>query len=80
MPKRVRAWPAAARPLPAGLRQQTELRFVRHDGPNPKAITVLAASRNLQPGQQGAVLTVRGVGNLIGSCSVCGSDFLKRLG
>lgn len=33
------------------------------------AITVLASSRNLQPGQHGVVLTVRGVGNLLGSCS-----------
>src|SRR6266851_3283473 len=28
----------------------------------------LASSRNLEPGQHGVVLTVRGVGNLAGSC------------
>ncbi len=60
-----------AHPLLTKLHQQGELRFVHlHSAStNPTAVTVLAASRNLQPGQQGTVLTVRRVGNLIGSCS-----------
>jgi len=53
----------------AKLHQQTKLRFVCHNCPNPEAVTVLASSRNLQPGQQGAVLAVRGVGSLTGTCS-----------
>jgi len=59
-----------AHPLLTKLHQQTELRFVNlHSAANPTAVTVLASARNLQPGQQGAVLTVRRVGNLMGSCS-----------
>ncbi len=54
-----------AHPLPAKLHQQTE-RFVHlHSAANP----ILTSSRNLRPGQQIAVLTVRGIGNLMGSCS-----------
>ena len=62
--------PAAARPLSTVLHQQAgqKLRFVRSTGANPAAVTVLTSSRNLQPGQLGAVLAVRGVGNLAGSC------------
>jgi hypothetical protein len=53
----------------AELHQQTALRFVHlHSANNPRAVLVLASTRNLQPGQQGAVLAVRKVGNLIGSC------------
>jgi hypothetical protein len=33
------------------------------------AVTVLASARNLQTGQQGTVLTVPKIGNLIGACS-----------
>jgi hypothetical protein len=58
-----------ARPLLTKLHQQAD-RFVHlHSAANPHAITILASSRNLQPGQKGVVLTVRGVGNLMGSCS-----------
>ncbi len=62
--------PAAARPLSTDLRQQAgpDLRFVRGKGSDPAAVTILTSSRNLRPGQQGAVLRVRGVGNLMGSC------------
>ncbi len=45
---------------------QTKLRFVHR---NANAITVFTSSRNLRAGQQGVVLTVRGVGSLMGSCS-----------
>ena len=59
-----------ARPLLTKLHQQEGLRFVHlHSAANPTAVTVFASARNLQPGQQGAVLTVRRVGNLMGSCS-----------
>ncbi len=63
--------PAAARPLSTVLRQQADpdLRFVRGKGSDPAAVTILTSSRNLRPGQQSVVLTVRGVGDLIGSCS-----------
>jgi hypothetical protein len=54
-----------AHPLLPKLHQQTRMRFA-HLG---TAVTVLASARSLQPGQQGAVLTVRKVGNLIGYCS-----------
>ena len=58
------------RPLLTKLHQQSEIRFVDlHSAANPTAVTVVASARNLEPGQQGAVLTVRKVGNLIGSCS-----------
>ncbi len=60
--------PVVARPLSVTLHQQ-ELRLVRSKGANPTAVTMLASSRNLRSGQQGAVLTVRGVGNLVGSCN-----------
>lgn len=51
------------------LHQQTA-RFVHlHSASNPRAVVILASTRNLQPGQHGAVLAVRRVGNLIGSCS-----------
>ncbi len=62
--------PAAAHPLSTALHQLTgpEQRFAHSKGPNPAAVTVLASSRNLRPGQHGAVLKVRGVGNLLGSC------------
>jgi hypothetical protein len=57
-------------PLLTNLHQQTALRFVHlHSGANPNAVTVFTSSRNLQPGQQGVVLAVRRVGNLMGSCS-----------
>jgi hypothetical protein len=60
--------PAIAHPLPTGLHQQTE-RFVHFRGAaNPDAVTILSSSRNLRPGQRGAVLTMPGVGNLLGSC------------
>ena len=62
--------PPVAHPLLTKL-QETDLRFA-HPYPgaaNATAVTVLASSRNLQPGQQGAVLTVRRVGVLMGSCS-----------
>jgi hypothetical protein len=59
-----------AHPSLTKLHQQTELRFVNlHDPSNLYAVAVLASARNLQPGQQDAVLTVRRVGSLIGSCS-----------
>jgi hypothetical protein len=59
-----------AHPQLTNLHQQTELRFVHlHSGANPTAVMILASARNLRPGQQGAVLTVRAVGNLMGSCS-----------
>jgi hypothetical protein len=51
------------------LHQQRELRFGPRSGPAGYAVTVLTASRSLQPGQHGVVLRVRGVGNLMGSCS-----------
>ena len=54
-----------AHPLLTKLHQQTQMRFA-HRG---NAVTVLASARNLQPGQQGPVLTVRKVGNLMGYCS-----------
>jgi len=58
-----------AHPLLTKLHQQRE-RFVHlHSAANPNAITILTSSRNLRPGQQGVVLTVKGVGNLMGSCS-----------
>jgi len=58
-----------ARPLSTKLLQPTGpgLRFVHANGGN--AVTVLTSTRNLRPGQQGVVLTVRGVGNLMGLCS-----------
>jgi hypothetical protein len=59
-----------AHPVLTKLHQQSGLRFVKNrNGSNPTAIVVLASARNLQPGQQGAALAVRRVGNLIGSCS-----------
>jgi hypothetical protein len=51
------------------MRQQAKLRFVHPSGANPKAITVLESQWNLLPRQRDVVLTVRGVGNLMGSCS-----------
>jgi len=57
-----------ARPLSTKLHQLAGRGFV-HFGANPNAVTVLASGRNLEPGQHGVVLTVRGVGNLLGSCS-----------
>jgi len=60
---------AVTRPLSTKLHQPAGLRFVRNRiGSNPNAVTVLTSSRNLHPGQSGVVLTVRGVGNLRGSC------------
>ncbi len=59
----------AARPLSTRLDQRAGLRFVHRSGANPSAVTVLTSSRNLPPGRQGSVLTVRGVGDLMGSCS-----------
>lgn len=60
---------AVAHPVMTKL-QQTEQRFVHlHNTANPTAVTVLASSRILQPGQQGAVLAVPAVGSLMGSCS-----------
>lgn len=60
---------AVAHPLSTKLHQQAGPRFVKNrNGANPAALTVLESSRNLRPGQQGAVLTVRGVGYLLGSC------------
>ena len=59
-----------AHPLSTKLHQPPGLRFGKNrNGSNPTAVTVLTSSRDLQPGQQGVVLTVRGVGNLIGRCS-----------
>jgi hypothetical protein len=58
-----------AHPVSTKLHQQAGPRFVHPNGANPTAVTFFTSSRNLQPGQQGAVLTVRGVGNLMGSCS-----------
>src|SRR5262245_13953375 len=61
--------PPVAHPLLTRLHQQTE-RFVHlHSAANPNAVTILTSSRNLRTGQQGVVLTVRRVGNLLGSCS-----------
>lgn len=58
-----------AHPLLTKLHQHTE-RFVHlHSAANPNAITILTSSRNLQSGQQGAVLTLRSIGNLMASCS-----------
>jgi hypothetical protein len=58
-----------AHPVVTKLQQQME-RFVHlHSAANPNAVVVLTSSRTLQPGHQGLVLTVRSVGNLIGSCS-----------
>src|SRR5215469_8096216 len=58
-----------AHPGLSTLRQQNE-RFVHlHSAANPSAVTIFTSSRTLQPGQQGPVLTVRSVGNLMGSCS-----------
>ena len=58
-----------AQPL-AKLHQQTQVQFVHlRSASNPTAVVVLASARNLQLGQQGAVLAVRRVGSLIGSCS-----------
>lgn len=37
--------------------------------PVPAAVTILTSSRNLRPGQHAAILTVRGIGNLLGTCS-----------
>src|SRR6266705_6111622 len=51
------------------LHLQTEERFVNfHDASNRAAVVVFTSARSLQPGQQGAVLTVRKIGSLIGSC------------
>jgi len=51
------------------LNLQTEERFVNfHDASNRAAVVVLTSARSLQPGKQGAVLTVRKIGSLIGSC------------
>ena len=59
-----------AHPLLTKLQQQTELRFVHlHNAANPTAVTILTSARDLHRGQQGTVLTVLRVGNLIGSCS-----------
>ncbi len=59
-----------AHPVLTRLHRQTALKFVRlGSASNPKAVVVLESVRNLQPGQQGKVLAVRRVGNLIGSCS-----------
>lgn len=73
--------PADVRPLPTGLHQQQSagLRFARRNGPNPAAVTMLASSRNLRPGQQATVLTVRGIGNLTGSCRDGTPDVKFRL-
>jgi hypothetical protein len=61
---------ALAHPLSTKLHQQTGPRFFKNrKGPDPIAVTVLTSSRNLQPGQQGVVLTAPEVGNLVGSCS-----------
>jgi hypothetical protein len=60
--------PPVAQPVLSKLQQQTE-RFVHlHSATNPTAVTILASSRNLRPGQQGVVMTVRSIGNLLGSC------------
>jgi hypothetical protein len=59
--------PAVAHSLPTRLQQQTE-RFVNLHAANPTAVTILTSSRNLRPGQRGVVLTVRSVGNFLGSC------------
>jgi hypothetical protein len=56
----------APRPVSTKLNHPAKLRFVH---PHANAVTVLTSSRNLQTGQQGVVLTVRGVGNLVGLCS-----------
>jgi len=50
-----------AHPLSTKLHQPPGLRFGKNrNGSNPTAVTVLTSSRDLQPGQQGVVLTVRG--------------------
>jgi hypothetical protein len=59
-----------AHPVLRKLHRQIALKFVHlHSASNPRAIVLFEAVRNLQPGQQGKVLAVRRVGNLIGSCS-----------
>ena len=59
----------AAHALLAKLHQQTEERFVNlHDASNRAAVMILTSARNLQPGQHGAVLRVRKIGSLIGTC------------
>jgi hypothetical protein len=71
--------PAVAHLLPTGLLQQTE-RFVHlRSAANPNAVMILTSSRNLRPGQRGVVLTVRSVGNLIGSCIAPGPAVTFRL-
>src|SRR5215470_4238603 len=58
-----------AHPVLAKLHQQTAVKFLHlHSASNPTAVVVLASARNLQPGQQGAVLAVRTIGDLTGSC------------
>jgi hypothetical protein len=57
-----------AHPLLTKLYQQTDLVHF-HRAANPTAVTVLTSTRNLLRGQQGAVLTVPRVGNLVGSCN-----------
>lgn len=60
----------AAHPALPRLHRQTELKFVHLDSAsNPRAVVILESVRNLLPGQQGTVLAVQKVGNLIGSCS-----------
>jgi hypothetical protein len=54
-----------AHPLLPKLHQQTRMRFAHHG----TAVAVLASGRSLQRGQQGAVLAVPKIGNLIGNCS-----------
>jgi len=49
------------------LHEQTGRGFVHLVG-GPNAFTVLASARNLESGQHGVVLSVRGVGNLVGLC------------
>src|SRR5262245_48969897 len=52
------------------LHRQTALKFVHlQSASNPRAVVLFESVRNLQPGQQGNVLAVRRVGNLIGSCN-----------
>jgi hypothetical protein len=59
-----------AQPVLTKLHRQTALKFVHlRSASNPRAVVVLESVRNLQPGQQGTVLAVRRIGNLIGSCS-----------
>jgi hypothetical protein len=65
--------------LPTGLLQQSE-RFVHlSSAANPDAVMILTSSRNLRPGQRGVVLTVRSVGNLVGSCVTPGPAVTIRL-